>query len=77
MIFEGTTSGTYNLDDAMGVIRSQTEKLMLGAGLAAGDLDGNGFADLVLGAPGWEYTTNNGNSTNESGSLWAIYDPGW
>jgi hypothetical protein len=46
-------SGTQSLDDADGYYFSWNEDSQLGHALGGGDLDGDGYDDLLMGAPGY------------------------
>ncbi|MCK6527916.1 FG-GAP-like repeat-containing protein [Myxococcota bacterium] len=54
----GPLSGTYSLADADGIVYGETESMLGNSVSGGGDLDGDGYDDLVLGAPrsgtGWE-----------------------
>lgn len=51
---EGGPTGTRSSVDADAVLYGTWFELGLGASLAAADLDGDGYADLLIGAPEWE-----------------------
>ncbi len=61
--------GTYDLDDAGGIIEGSTASDYLSLGVGSGDLDGDGTPELFLGAP-----DNDGNGSN-SGAWYVISDP--
>ena len=53
-LFSGTSDlllGASALEDADAILEGSTEGDVAGIGLAGGDLDGDGYSDLVIGAP--------------------------
>ena len=54
-----TTSGTQSLDDAAAVLLGEASSDEAGTSLAVGDTDGDGLADLVVGAPNHDDTGSN------------------
>ncbi len=48
----GPATGTTGLNSAQAIVRGSANSEMCGAGLSLGDVDGDGFADLAVGAPG-------------------------
>ncbi len=68
-IFLGPVSGTVSAGDADGALVGQTSYESLGYAVAlADDLDGDGQADVVVGAPGY-------GSFAEAGSVLVLYGP--
>ncbi len=51
-IFSGSYSGGYDLGDAEDEINGSTSYDYLGTSLNSADLDGDGYADILAGAPG-------------------------
>ena len=47
----GLGAAPGSIDDATNVFRADTEGVSLGEGLSMGDLDGDGFVDVAMGAP--------------------------
>lgn len=71
-VFNGPVSGSLTLADADAVVVGAVPDDALGAAVApAGDLDGDGFADIVVGAP---RTVALGN-TNGPGQVYVFHGP--
>jgi hypothetical protein len=71
-VVEGPASGTTNLKDGVTVIRGATNYQYLGAELRAEDMDGDGTAELVIGAPG----DGSGGSAAGAAFLFLLPSPG-
>ncbi len=57
-VFLGGGSGEQDLGDSDDRIYGSDENDYLGASLTAADVDGDGYADFVVGAPGYNGTSN-------------------
>ncbi len=66
----GSTSGTHKLKDVGWALKGQDKGDEAGSGVAsAGDLDGDGVSELLVGAP-WS-----DRAKNDSGSVYLVYGP--
>ena len=68
-VLSGPTSLTDTLTDADATIESEQESPSTGFALAAGDTDGDGVSDVLLGAP------QDGTSGNEAGAAYLFQGP--
>ena len=68
-VFSGPVSGMLSHDDASWYALDSTSGVSAGASLAAGDIDGDGAAELLVGAWGDDTSASN------AGAVWIIATP--
>ena len=67
-VFVGTIEGVHVLSEAHATLTGGANGQMLGSALdAAGDLDGDGYGDLLVGAPGYDVPSA------DAGAAWLIW----
>jgi len=62
-LFLGGASGALGADAAAVTVLGEVADDEVGAAVAGGDLDDDGYADLVVGAPGWDGTDDDMGAT--------------